>query len=138
MIGARYDRQIRLWGDEGQTSIQKTRVCVLGSSALASETLKSLVLAGIESFHVVDDALVTPTDLGQNFFVSEAQLGKSRAEAVVELLSVRFRTLAKASKSMTALKLCPLCMNDRTFRYWGTTDFSIFSHFLKGSRNLRS
>lgn len=90
MIGARYDRQIRLWGDEGQTSIQKTRVCVLGSSALATEILKSLVLAGIESFHVVDDALVSATDLGQNFFVAESALGGHRAAAVVELLSVSF------------------------------------------------
>ena len=42
----RYDRQIRFWGDEGQSSIQQARICVFGLSALASEILKSLVLAG--------------------------------------------------------------------------------------------
>lgn len=130
MIGARYDRQIRLWGDEGQTSIQKTRVCVLGSSALASETLKSLVLAGIESFHVVDDALVTPTDLGQNFFVSEAQLGKNRAEAVVELLSVRFRASAKALKCFLPSEICTL---QRFFRLLRANIALKFGHFAKSN-----
>lgn len=34
MKDARYDRQLRLWGEEGQASIESASVCVLGSSAL--------------------------------------------------------------------------------------------------------
>ena len=30
----RYDRQIRLWGQQGQARLEKTRVCVLGSGML--------------------------------------------------------------------------------------------------------
>ncbi|KAL3103274.1 hypothetical protein niasHS_002460 [Heterodera schachtii] len=82
----RYDRQIRLWGDDGQLSIQQARVCVFGSNALAAETLKSLVLAGIGSFHIIDKALVDHADFGQNFFVEEGSLGSNRAECLVKAL----------------------------------------------------
>uniref|UniRef100_A0A7E4VP04 NEDD8-activating enzyme E1 regulatory subunit n=1 Tax=Panagrellus redivivus TaxID=6233 RepID=A0A7E4VP04_PANRE len=84
---ARYDRQIRLWGEEGQTSIQSTSVCVLGSSGLSTEILKNLILPGIKSFHIIDDAVVDITDLGNNFFLEMDDVGKPRAEAVVRLLS---------------------------------------------------
>lgn len=30
----RYDRQVRLWGEEGQASIGSTSACVLGSDSL--------------------------------------------------------------------------------------------------------
>ena len=84
----RYDRQIRLWGDEGQQSIQQTRICIFGSSALASEILKSLVLAGIGSFHIIDDVCITESDLGQNFFLDEKSLGKPRGECLLKLIMV--------------------------------------------------
>ncbi|GMT18224.1 hypothetical protein PFISCL1PPCAC_9521 [Pristionchus fissidentatus] len=82
----RYDRQVRLWGDDGQSAIGNTTVCVLGASALGTEILKSLVLAGIDSFCIVDDAIVSEPDLGTNFFLDAADLGKPRAEAALLLL----------------------------------------------------
>jgi amyloid beta precursor protein binding protein 1 len=84
----RYDRQIRLWGNEGQLSIQQARICIFGSSALAAEILKSLVLAGIGSFHIIDDTIVTEADLGQNFFIEKEAIGKQRGECLVKLLTV--------------------------------------------------
>ena len=105
----RYDRQIRLWGEEGQNSIGKASVCVFGSSALCTEILKSLVLAGVGTIHVIDDAVVDQTDLvgtflfvllllismkcwccfkGQNFFITEADIAKPRAEVAVTYLLV--------------------------------------------------
>ncbi|VDD82205.1 unnamed protein product [Mesocestoides corti] len=74
----RYDRQLRLWGDRGQEILGDTSVCLLGAGAVGSELLKNLVLPGIGSFTIVDDALVTRKDLGSKF---------PRAQAVAELLS---------------------------------------------------
>ncbi|CAJ1328592.1 unnamed protein product [Effrenium voratum] len=62
------------------------RVCMLGSSAIATETLKNLVLPGVGHFTVVDGSIVEPADLGQNFFLEEADLGKLRSEAVCRWL----------------------------------------------------
>ena len=42
----RYDRQLRLWGDHGQTALERARVCVIHATATATEILKSLILPG--------------------------------------------------------------------------------------------
>uniref|UniRef100_A0A915Q0N9 NEDD8-activating enzyme E1 regulatory subunit n=1 Tax=Setaria digitata TaxID=48799 RepID=A0A915Q0N9_9BILA len=81
----RYDRQIRLWGDEGQSCIEHTSVCVLSASALGCEIIKSLVLAGIKSVYIVDSAIVCKPDLGSNFFLDD-EIGQPRAKAAMRLL----------------------------------------------------
>ncbi|TKR78323.1 hypothetical protein L596_019146 [Steinernema carpocapsae] len=82
----RYDRQIRLWGDDGQACIGKTSVCLLGSSALGCEVLKNLVLTGVKFIRIIDSAVVANHDLGQNFFVERKHLGESRAKVTLDLL----------------------------------------------------
>ncbi|MCP9258807.1 NEDD8-activating enzyme E1 regulatory subunit [Dirofilaria immitis] len=81
----RYDRQIRLWGDEGQSCIKNANVCVLGASALGCEIIKSLVLAGIKSVHIVDSAIICKPDLGNNFFIDD-EIGQPRAKVALRLL----------------------------------------------------
>lgn len=49
--------------------------------ALANEIAKNLVLAGINSITIVDHELVTQSDLGAEFFITEADVGTNRAEA---------------------------------------------------------
>ncbi|CAD5226736.1 unnamed protein product [Bursaphelenchus xylophilus] len=83
---ARYDRQIRLWGDHGQHNLGKSDVAVIGSGAMSTETMKCLVLAGIRSFTVFDNEFVKEVDLGNNFFLEEGDLGRPRAEVVSRYL----------------------------------------------------
>ena len=78
----RYDRQLRIWGEHGQARLESCKVCLLHCGPTGVETIKNLVLGGIHSFTLVDDAVVTPRDLGNNFFVHESDLGKGRAAAV--------------------------------------------------------
>ncbi|CAG9533545.1 unnamed protein product [Cercopithifilaria johnstoni] len=82
---ARYDRQIRLWGDEGQSSIEHASVCVLSASALGCEVMKNLVLAGIKSVYIIDSAVISKPDLGNNFFVGD-EVDQPRAKAALRLL----------------------------------------------------
>ena len=82
----RYDRQLRLWGDHGQAVLEEARLCLLNATATGTEILKNLVLSGIASFTVVDNAKVTSQDLGSNFFVTRNYMHKSRAECVVRFL----------------------------------------------------
>ncbi|KAJ1728540.1 NEDD8-activating enzyme E1 regulatory subunit, partial [Coemansia sp. Benny D160-2] len=81
-----YDRQLRLWKKTGQTALENSCVCVLGSSALASEALKNLVLPGIGAIVVIDDARVDEQDIKTNFFVRSDDTGKPRASCIVENL----------------------------------------------------
>ena len=39
----KYDRQLRLWGKDGQLRLAQASVCVLGAGPAATETLKNLV-----------------------------------------------------------------------------------------------
>jgi amyloid beta precursor protein binding protein 1 len=86
----RYDRQLRLWGDRGQKSIARAHVCVLNATTLATEILKSLILAGIERFTIVDANRVDETDVGNNFFIDGDSIGRPRAQIAYQLLQVQY------------------------------------------------
>ncbi|KAL9128661.1 MAG: hypothetical protein Q9217_002689 [Psora testacea] len=78
---ALYDRQIRLWGLKAQERLRNAKILLITMRALSNEIAKNLVLAGIGSLTVQDDQLVVDDDLGSQFFISEQDVGKNRAEA---------------------------------------------------------
>eukprot|EP01133_Synstelium_polycarpum_P003777 gene3777-4356_t len=82
----KYDRQLRLWGEDGQSRLEKSHICLINGTATGTETLKNLVLPGIGAFTVVDGNTVSATDLGNNFFLDQSCLGQSRALKVTEFL----------------------------------------------------
>ncbi len=43
---ARYDRQLRLWGEEGQELVESAHLALLNATGTGTETLKNLVLPG--------------------------------------------------------------------------------------------
>ena len=77
----KYDRQLRLWAASGQEALENANILLLnsGSGVVGIETLKNLILPGVGSFTIVDEAVVQEQDLGVNFFLTEDSLGKSRA-----------------------------------------------------------
>ncbi|KAI1213493.1 uncharacterized protein F4807DRAFT_456837 [Annulohypoxylon truncatum] len=101
---ALYDRQLRLWGMEAQQKIQSANIVIITMKALANEIAKNLVLAGIGSLTVVDDQIVTEADLGAQFFLSEENIGQSRAEAAagrIQKLNPRVKVIADSGSIMT-------------------------------------
>lgn len=83
----KYDRQLRLWGGEGQVrrilclivffclnvllvqrALMEARICVIGAGPTATETLKNLVLPGCGFVCIIDPDCCSPRDLGNNFF----------------------------------------------------------------------
>ncbi|KAG2033554.1 hypothetical protein BDR03DRAFT_925430 [Suillus americanus] len=84
----RYDRQLRLWAATGQSALESSRVLLISGSATSTSILKNLVLPGIGHFTILDDAKVSHSDAGNNFFLEGYNsIGKSRAEEAVRLLS---------------------------------------------------
>ncbi|XAR55383.1 hypothetical protein NMG60_11035439 [Bertholletia excelsa] len=82
----KYDRQLRIWGEQGQTALEKASVCLLNCGPTGSETLKNLVLGGIGSITVIDGSKVEVGDLGNNFMVDESTVGQSKAKCVCSFL----------------------------------------------------
>ncbi|KAI4180349.1 MAG: hypothetical protein LQ348_005213 [Seirophora lacunosa] len=77
----KYDRQLRLWAASGQEALENAHVLLLnsGPGVVGVEILKNLILPGVGSFTIVDEADVAEEDLGINFFLTDDSLGRSRA-----------------------------------------------------------
>lgn len=82
----RNNRQIILWGANGQEAVDNAHIVVLGSDCVASEFLKNIVLHGFGNVTIIDDANVNKEDIMSNFLVDANDLGKPRAESVANLL----------------------------------------------------
>lgn len=82
----KYDRQLRLWGDHGQTAIESARVCLINAGPTGTEILKNLVLPGLGSFTIIDPHVVTKEDVSCNFFLDKSSIGINRGKATLERL----------------------------------------------------
>ncbi|KAL9100841.1 MAG: hypothetical protein Q9163_003831 [Psora crenata] len=84
----KYDRQLRLWAASGQQALENANILLLntGPGVVGVETLKNLILPGMGSFTIVDEAVVEEKDLGVNFFLHEESLTRPRAEECCRLL----------------------------------------------------
>jgi amyloid beta precursor protein binding protein 1 len=82
----KYDRQLRIWGENGQAALEAANICLINGGCLGCEILKNLVLPGIGSVTIVDGNKVEASDLGNNFFVTADSIGESRAKVTAELL----------------------------------------------------
>ncbi|WFD25126.1 hypothetical protein MNAN1_000089 [Malassezia nana] len=83
----RYDRQLRLWNHSGQDALEHAHVLVVGASPLAGQVLKDLVLPGLGSFTVCDDAMVSTQDVQHDFFLDGESVGKPYSEALARGLA---------------------------------------------------
>ena len=80
----KYDRQLRLWGAQGQKALSEAHVLLLGAGPAGTETLKNLVLPGVGRFTVVDGGVVEERHTEILFRKSDG--GRPRAAATAELL----------------------------------------------------
>eukprot|EP00116_Pleurobrachia_bachei_P003554 sb/3463816/ len=99
----RYDRQLRLWGEEGQSLLESASICLLNGTTLGCEILKNLILPGIGEVTIVDNNTVTLTDIQSNFFLAPRDLSKPRGESVARYLSL----LNPESTIKTITSPCP-------------------------------
>ncbi|KPA84021.1 putative ubiquitin-activating enzyme e1 [Leptomonas pyrrhocoris] len=77
-----YNRQEYVVGAETQAKYGSTTVLVVGATGLAAEIIKNIVLTGVKSVKVLDDALISIEDLGTNFFLHPGDVGKPRGATV--------------------------------------------------------
>ncbi|KAH3687575.1 hypothetical protein WICPIJ_001436 [Wickerhamomyces pijperi] len=81
---ALYDRQLRVWGAEGQTHLKNSRILLLNFTSLGCEIIKNLILAGVGSVEIYDSDTVKEQDFSAgNFFLSESELAKSKVDQAI-------------------------------------------------------
>lgn len=76
----RYDRQIILpeIGEEGQKKLQEAKVLIVGVGGLGSPIALYLAGAGVGCLGLVDDDLVSITNLQRQVLYSEKELGNRK------------------------------------------------------------
>mmetsp|Transcript_140086 Transcript_140086/g.349111 ORF Transcript_140086/g.349111 Transcript_140086/m.349111 type:complete len:1038 (+) Transcript_140086:74-3187(+) len=83
-----YSRQIGTFGMETMGKLIQMKVLISGLRGLGAEVAKNLILAGPAAVALHDDGLVEMSDLGSNFYLAEADVGKkTRAQASLEQLA---------------------------------------------------
>ncbi|KAK0561456.1 E1 ubiquitin-activating protein aos1 [Tilletia horrida] len=112
---ALYDRQIRLWGLEAQNRMRQAHILVYNLGGVATETIKNIVLSGVGSLSILDNAEVSWSDLGAGFFFREEDVGKKRVDAalpriqalnpLVKIHALHQTTLLDDVEQLRALKL---------------------------------
>src|SRR5687767_4964072 len=60
-----FDRQVRLFGQDGQDRIQRAKVAVVGVGGLGTLVVQQLALLGVKSFVLIDPQELDPTNLNR-------------------------------------------------------------------------
>lgn len=78
-----YNRQIYVIGNQGMVKLSKANVLLLNIGALGVEIAKNIILAGVNTFTLIDNQVCRTKDLGSQFYVTEEHVSNklTRAEA---------------------------------------------------------
>ncbi|XP_053205486.1 ubiquitin-like modifier-activating enzyme 1 isoform X2 [Panonychus citri] len=82
-----YSRQLYVLGHEAMRKMAYSDVLISGMNGLGVEAAKNIILAGVKSVTIHDDQLCSIADLSSQFYLTEADVGKNRAEACVGRLA---------------------------------------------------
>ena len=87
-LNERYNRQLILpeIGEEGQTRLQQARVLIVGVGGLGSPIALYLTGAGVGTIGLIDDDVVSESNLQRQVLYNETEVGLSKAEKAREHL----------------------------------------------------
>jgi hypothetical protein len=76
-----YSRQLYVMGHEAQMRMGASNVLIIGLNGLGVEIAKNIILAGVKSVTLHDDTPASHLDLAAQFYLTEEDIGQSRAQA---------------------------------------------------------
>lgn len=82
-----YSRQLYVLGHDAMRRMATSDVLISGLGGLGVEIAKNVILGGVKSVTLHDDAICSITDLSSQFYLTENDIGKNRAEACFKQLS---------------------------------------------------
>lgn len=84
-----FHRQIQLWGEETQASLQSKKIAIIGSGGLGSSLAFALGASGIGEIHMVDFDTVSLHNIHRQIAFKSGDEGKYKAEVAAELIEAR-------------------------------------------------
>jgi len=81
-----YSRQIKAYGIETMSKLQNLRILIVGLRGLGIEIAKNIILSGVKEVKIVDENICEINDLGNNFCLSEKNIGEKRDESCLKKL----------------------------------------------------
>lgn len=82
-----YSRQLYVLGHDAMRRMASSDVLISGLGGLGVEIAKNVILGGVKSVTLHDEALCSTNDLSSQFYITEEDVGKNRAEACYKQLS---------------------------------------------------
>lgn len=82
-----YSRQLYVLGHDAMRRMATSDVLISGLGGLGVEIAKNIILGGVKSVTLHDEISCTIKDLSTQFYLTEADIGKNRAEACCKKLS---------------------------------------------------
>lgn len=83
---AYFNRQIQLWGEQTQKSLEKKKIAVIGSGGLGCTLAMALGTSGIGEIHVVDFDTVSGHNIHRQIAFTLEDEGKSKSRTVASLI----------------------------------------------------
>eukprot|EP00197_Chlamydomonas_leiostraca_P014632 CAMPEP_0202866272 /NCGR_PEP_ID=MMETSP1391-20130828/7292_1 /ASSEMBLY_ACC=CAM_ASM_000867 /TAXON_ID=1034604 /ORGANISM="Chlamydomonas leiostraca, Strain SAG 11-49" /LENGTH=1026 /DNA_ID=CAMNT_0049546205 /DNA_START=133 /DNA_END=3213 /DNA_ORIENTATION=+ len=81
-----HSRQLAVYGREVMKRMAASSVLISGANGLGVEIAKNVILAGVRAVTVHDKKATKLSDLGSQFYLTEEDVGKNRAEACKDKL----------------------------------------------------
>lgn len=118
MVDHRYARQILAFGEEGQRKIESVQVAIVGLGGIGSQVAQGLAYLGVKAFVLVDDDVVSKSNLNRlvgglpadaeaaalKTAVTQRLIKQVEPDAVVRSVSKNLRT----REAIEALIECPV------------------------------
>lgn len=82
-----YSRQLYVLGHDAMRRMATSEVLISGLGGLGVEVAKNVILGGVKSVTLHDEAVCKVADLTSQFYLTESDIGKNRAEACLPQLS---------------------------------------------------
>ena len=120
--GEYFNRQIQLWGEATQKSLQSKKIAIIGSGGLGSTLAQALGTSGIGEIHMVDFDTVSLHNIHRQIAFTLEDEGKNKAKVVCKLIE---------SKN-PFVKTVPFDMSFDDFKEMGNT----YDLILDGTDNL--
>jgi len=84
-----FHRQVQLWGEETQKSLQSKRIAVIGSGGLGTSLAFALGASGIGEIHMIDFDTVSLHNIHRQIAFKMGDEGKFKADVTAQLIEQR-------------------------------------------------